>query len=462
MSQIATTGGSTSTTAYGYDASGDTTARGTGTVGWNQIGKAATVTQGTTSQSNIYNADGALLLQTDTTAGATLTMGTTELHIAAGSSTVTATRTYSRGDTPIAERSTATGSVVQTWLLADKQNTVYGQVNDTTGALTLRRQDPFGNTRTGSSPSWADGHGFLNKIASAATGLTQLGDRLYDSAIGRFVSVDPVLAPLNPQQNDGYSYGANAPTNNTDPTGACYNSETGAFNMLRNCACTNSQNGYQPGANNIPHAPKAAGSNPGRNPTNGDKLYWWLAGFNEDAQGILRTRAHPLQLAAGYTDAFDAVFKAAGTGAQAYKYPFEYAGKSYIVWMWKAEYMQMGYGGEVEFLSQDVPLNKAGPLWHADPNDPNLPKMSDSVSYKGTEIASFAPQSAQVWVGSFNQNAGSWNPNTADVQTRNLHLTATVNFPNAGMYAAFKQTEEAIPNNPWKFPSRTQTATISH
>ena len=88
--------------------------------------------------------------------------------------------------------------------------------------------------------------------------------------------------------------------------------------------------------------------------------------------------------------------------------------------------------------------------------------MSESVSYKKTEIASFAPQSAQVWVGSYNQNAGSWNPNTADAQTRNLHLTATVNFPNAGMYAAFKQTEEAIANNPWKFPTGTQTATISH
>ena len=208
-----------------------------------------------------------------------------------------------------------------------------------------------------------------------------------------------------------------------------------------------------------------SGSTPGRThhaPTYSDKLWWSIAGFDEDAHGILRTQADPWQLSWDYSDLDDTIFKAAGTGAKAYKYPFQYNGKSYIVWMWKAEYVQMGPGAEIEFLYQNVPLKKAGPLWHADPNDPNLPKMTESLSYKGTVTASFAPPIAQVRVGSFNQNAGSWNPSGPDVLVRNLHLKATVTFPDSGMYAAFKKTEESRIGNLWKFPSGTQTATISH
>ena len=79
------------------------------------------------------------------------------------------------------------------------------------------------------------------------------------------------------------------------------------------------------------------------------------------------------------------------------------------------------------------------------------------------EIASFAPQSAQVWVGSFNQNAGSWNPSTADAQTRNLHLTATVTFPNAAMYRAFQTSYDVMHSKvPWHFDPHTNTATVKY
>lgn len=122
--------------------------------------------------------------------------------------------------------------------------------------------------------------------------------------------------------------------------------------------------------------------------------------------------------------------------------------------MWKAEYVRMGPGAEIEFLYQNVPLKKAGPLWHADPNDPNLPKMTESLSYKGTETASFAPQIAQVWVGSYNQNAGSWNPNTADVLVRNMHLKATVTFPDPGMLEAFRTSDQVVADN-WHFHGNT-------
>jgi hypothetical protein len=72
-------------------------------------GKIASVTAGSASESNVYDASGNLLLQTDSTTGSTLFLGATELHETTGSSTASAVRTYSANGTPIAERTTAVG-----------------------------------------------------------------------------------------------------------------------------------------------------------------------------------------------------------------------------------------------------------------------------------------------------------------------------------------------------------------
>jgi len=46
-----------------------------------------------------------------------------------------------------------------------------------------------------------------------------MGARLYEPGIGRFLTIDPVLAPYNPRQNNGYNYAWNDPITNSDPTG---------------------------------------------------------------------------------------------------------------------------------------------------------------------------------------------------------------------------------------------------
>jgi RHS repeat-associated protein len=51
------------------------------------------------------------------------------------------------------------------------------------------------------------------------TGLTHIGAREYDPAIGRFVSVDPVMDTADPQQWNGYAYANNSPITYSDPTG---------------------------------------------------------------------------------------------------------------------------------------------------------------------------------------------------------------------------------------------------
>ena len=80
------------------------------------------------------------------------------------------------------------------------------------------------------------GSGFLNKPATASTGLTTVGARTYDPVLGKFLSVDPITAPENPAQNLGYAYSGNNPITFNDPSGLCYNAATDSMTMNANCA----------------------------------------------------------------------------------------------------------------------------------------------------------------------------------------------------------------------------------
>ncbi len=70
--------------------------------------------------------------------------------------------------------------------------------------------------------TWPGDHGFLNKSVNANTSLVDVGAREYDPVTGRFTSVDPVLAPDDPQQANGYAYADNNPITNSDPSGLMF------------------------------------------------------------------------------------------------------------------------------------------------------------------------------------------------------------------------------------------------
>ncbi|TFB87590.1 hypothetical protein E3O44_10895 [Cryobacterium algoricola] len=214
--------------SYGSDASGNTTVRPVQTLAYNASGKLSKTTVGATTQKNVYDASGALLMRIDTAAGATLYLGETELNQAAGSSIVTGVRTYNANGVSIAERTSQSGgsSTTLNWLSADLVNTAVMKIDALTGAITRRYMDPFGNAR-GAGAAWSSNHGYLNAPTSAVTGLTHLGAREYDPVLGRFISVDAVLAPGNPQQNNGYSYAGNNPITRSDPSGNCYMGNNG-------------------------------------------------------------------------------------------------------------------------------------------------------------------------------------------------------------------------------------------
>ena len=104
------------------------------------------------------------------------------------------------------------------YLAPDAHGTSSIYINSTSYGAVRRTLDPYG-APIGTQPAWPDYHGFLDKPADSATGLTDVGAREYDPVLGRFLAVDPVLDPENPLQDNGYSYGWNNPVSHTDPTG---------------------------------------------------------------------------------------------------------------------------------------------------------------------------------------------------------------------------------------------------
>ncbi|MET8530121.1 polymorphic toxin-type HINT domain-containing protein [Micromonospora sp. NPDC005172] len=207
----------TTTGSYTYDEAGNTKSRpgpaGQQALTWDVEGHLASVTDSAGANSYIYDSGGGRLIAKDAT-GSTLFLGDQEIRRNASTGQVDATRYYSFNGEMIAQRKT-TGI---TWLASDHQGTSQVSVGtDANQTITQRRQTPYGAPR-GAAVSWPNKQGFLGGYQDP-TGLTHLGAREYDPTVGRFISVDPVNDPGNPQQMPAYTYAANNPTTYSDPSG---------------------------------------------------------------------------------------------------------------------------------------------------------------------------------------------------------------------------------------------------
>ncbi|WP_421742687.1 RHS repeat-associated core domain-containing protein [Cellulomonas sp.] len=222
VTTTATTGTTTST--YGYDASGNTTTRNragkpTQALTWDADGRLSTVTEAgtTTVGSYVYTAEGERLVRRQGGVTTVYLPGGQELNLTVSTGVVKAVRYYSFGGNTVAVRTGADFSDV-TSLVNDPHQTASLSIANESHAISNRRMDPYGNPRGAAPLTWPGDHGFLNKPTDT-TGLTQVGARYYDSAIGRFISVDPVMDLGKPQQWAAYSYADNNPITYSDPTG---------------------------------------------------------------------------------------------------------------------------------------------------------------------------------------------------------------------------------------------------
>ncbi|MFJ8051407.1 RHS repeat domain-containing protein [Streptomyces luteogriseus] len=214
----AVTVGSGSAKNYTYDEHGNTTKRygPTGTaqsLTWNIEGELTRLTEGTKTTDYLYDANGELLIRRspDKTV---LYLAGQELHYDTAAEKFTAQRYYPAGDATAVRTETGLS-----WMVDDHHGTASMTVDATTQAVTRRYTKPFGEARGTAPSAWPDDKGFLGKPADTDTGLSHIGAREYDPTLGRFLSVDPVLAPGDHESLNGYAYANNTPVTLSDPTG---------------------------------------------------------------------------------------------------------------------------------------------------------------------------------------------------------------------------------------------------
>jgi RHS repeat-associated protein len=236
VTQVTNTGGSTTTQQYGYDRAGNTVCRPATTVSntcptvtqtgkdsqtldWDDEGHLARSTDKTGDTTFVYDADGNRLMRRDPT-GATLYLPNgTEIR-KPKNGPATGTRYYSYAGSAIAVRTPApVASDGVVWMVTDHHNTGSAAItNDGNLTVTRRRTLPFGEVRGIKPAIWAGDKGFVGGTQDN-NGLIHLGAREYDPAIGRFISVDPIMDLSEPKQWDGYSYANNTPASLSDPSG---------------------------------------------------------------------------------------------------------------------------------------------------------------------------------------------------------------------------------------------------
>ena len=102
--------------------------------------------------------------------------------------------------------------------IPDQQGTNVLYLDNTAQTPTWRQFTPYGAAR-GTTVTWIDNRGFLNKPADTATGLTYRRRPAYDPTTGQFISPDPELNASDPQDLNPYDYAEDNPETRADPTG---------------------------------------------------------------------------------------------------------------------------------------------------------------------------------------------------------------------------------------------------
>jgi len=244
LTSSATTGGATSNSALTYDSSGNTASQSmtTGSSSAdecydydavNQLSQAWTTTSlpcpstppaGATTVTNyVYDGEGNLLAA-DNPGSHTLYIFGEQITATTsnGTTTVTGLRFIPvPGGGQVVRTGTGTNYYYET---SDQHGTSLIALDHTLQNPVWRQFTPFGAPRGTATGTWPDTNGYLGDPVNAATGLTTIGIRQYNPAIGRFLTPDPVLETGDPSQMGGYAYSGDNPVTQSDPSGQrpCY------------------------------------------------------------------------------------------------------------------------------------------------------------------------------------------------------------------------------------------------
>jgi RHS repeat-associated protein len=250
VTAVTATGGTSGTDTYAYDSTGNlikkTPASGAvQDLTWNEEGKLGTSTLSGQTTSFLYDAEGTRIIKRDPAKTTLYLPGGQELEltrkVGATAATISnGTRYYG----------VPGGSVIRTSkdnsvriLVSDHHNTNTLSIAASSLAVNRRKSLPFGGQRGPAPYFWPGYKGFVGGDIDSTTGLTHIGAREYDSSLGQFISVDPLLSLHSPQSLNGYAYANNNPVTTSDPTGLCAELDC----PTRPCAtCENTTPGEEP------------------------------------------------------------------------------------------------------------------------------------------------------------------------------------------------------------------------
>ncbi|MER5204839.1 polymorphic toxin-type HINT domain-containing protein [Streptomyces sp. NPDC002825] len=232
---VTASGGTTGTDTYTYDTTGNLTKKTPANAGpvqdltWNEEGKLATSTISAKTTSFLYDAEGTRIVKRDPTTTTLYLPGGQELALTRQAGTTPAsiaggTRYYTvPGGSAV--RTSSDGKV--RILVADHHNTNTLSFSAATLTFNRRKALPYGGQRGTAPAFWPGYKGFVNGDIDSTTNLTHIGARDYDTNLGQFISVDPLLEVGKPQTLNGYGYAGNNPVTFSDPTGTCLDAGNG-------------------------------------------------------------------------------------------------------------------------------------------------------------------------------------------------------------------------------------------
>jgi RHS repeat-associated protein len=226
LSDTTTTASTGSATSYYCsNADGETTSMpsstGQNSLSWTGLGQLESVTTPSSGTGYVYDANGDLVERTDPDQ-VTVYLPDQQIVLDTGNGQTTTTRFIGLpgGGSVIETGSTSDYS----FYLSNPQGTSTMSLNSTLTTASYQQYTPYGAQRGAAPASWTDPDGFLGATEDG-TGSDQIVDlsaRQYVPALGRFLSLDPVLENQTPEELNGYTYAGDNPVANSDPSGDMY------------------------------------------------------------------------------------------------------------------------------------------------------------------------------------------------------------------------------------------------
>ena len=234
-------------------------------------------------------------------------------------------------------------------------------------------------------------------------GLYYIASRYYSRATGRFINPDRVMGVNDDHATYAlYAYCGNSPIDRYDAGGLFWKS---VWNKVKKTVrkVLNKTNKVLV---NLGIDTAAIGA--------------YFLNMKKDANGVYHASFDCWQQHFGYNDFYDFMFDV-GTSMLSDKFIFQSGGKSYVLWAWKGNYINLGAGAELGIY------HGGGPHWFVDKSLAMY--MTMKLRYRGVQIISYS--ATTWWITGFN-------PRYLDVKASDLQASFTVRFRNPTMYRNFR------------------------